>query len=208
MPVPRLPLLALTLSLAACASDSEGSDAPLVAAATDPVAEDVLSETAANAALITTTTEEPDGTPYEALRGWIGHDPVREDGTHFVLDPSVRPTLEEAFSVEPGLMDRLSHLDEAPTFLAEPVDFVGGAYALAFAPSEGQDDPRSLWMVIEAETGAVYALLSDGGDTYYRASHDARIDDLRSEAIAWMEAQSGEPFAEIAQMSEAAPLSP
>ncbi len=150
-----------------------------------------------------------DRTPYEALRGWVGHPAVRDDGSQFVLQPSVHLQVKEAFSVEPGLMDRLARLATEPTFEITPVDFAGAAFALAF-PANGaiEDDPRSLWLLIDAETGATFAILSDGGDTFYRASHDARIDDLTPTAIAWMSDASGTPFEELARMSEGAPMSP
>ncbi len=150
-----------------------------------------------------------DRTPYEALRGWIGHPAVRDDGSQFVLQPSVRPQIEEAFEVEPGLMDRLAQLATEPTFEITPVDFAGAAFALAF-PANGavEDDPRSLWLLVDAETGAAYAILTDGGDTFYRASHDARVDDLAPAAVAWMSDASGTPFEALARASEGAPMSP
>ncbi len=150
-----------------------------------------------------------DRTPYEDLRGWVGHPAVRDDGSQFVLQPSVHLQIKEAFSVEPGMMDRLTRLVTEPTFEVTPVDFAGAAFALAF-PANGtvEDDPRSLWLLIDAETGEAFAILSDGSDTFYRASYDARIDDLTPEAIAWMSDASGTPFEELARMSEEAPISP
>ncbi|PAP81515.1 hypothetical protein B1759_09380 [Rubrivirga sp. SAORIC476] len=215
--MPRLLLLALVLPLAACESPApevpgtpravgDLSETFVDAGSSEPLAVD-SSELAS--ASNEPSTDGPDWTPYEALRGWVGHSPVREDGTHFVLDPSVRPTIEEAFSVEPGLMAKLSHLDTEPSYLMEPVDFAGGAFALAFASNPAtNDDARSLWMLIEAETGAVFALLADDRDTYYRASYDARVADLRPEAIAWVEHASGRPFGDLARMSEEAPVGP
>ena len=121
--MPRLLLLALVLPLAACESPApevpgtpravgDLSETFVDADSSEPLAVD-SSELAP--ASNEPSTDGPDWTPYEALRGWVGHSPVKEDGTHFVLDPSVRPTIEEAFSVEPGLMAKLSHLDTEPS---------------------------------------------------------------------------------------------
>ena len=189
-------------------------DAPLVAAATtDDDGAGALSE-AGRAALVSAASLGPDRAPYELLRGWVGLPPVQEDGTHFVLDPSVRPTIEEAFSVEPGLMERLSTLDQAPTFLAEPIDFVGGAFALGDRLVEILVDVRaqqSLEHLAIARRKCVEGHLERGlrplgelvraearvGDTDLRQTGSRRVVGIDIERC-----RVGRPFAAIGQLHD------
>ncbi|MGB3542937.1 hypothetical protein [Rubrivirga sp.] len=150
-----------------------------------------------------------DPTPYQALSHWIGEYPVLEDGTHFVTQPAVVLFLEDAFAVESGLMSKLSALATEPVLLAEPIEYVGGAFALEFVPNEGvgQED-RSLYVLIDGETGTTYAVLNGDDNAYYRSSYGARVADLAAEAVAWMREVSGEDIRALGRMSENAPISP
>ena len=141
--------------------------------------------------------------PAEVVREWEGQPVVREDGTSFLRQPSVERALKEAFSVEQPLMDALTALDEAPAYTATPVERVGDALAVVLRPNPDlTDDDRTVWLLIDTDSGEAYALLKGRGFAFYRASFDARVADLSPEAVTWVERQSGEPFGQIAASAE------
>ena len=103
-------------------------------------------------------TAEP--TPAETLSDWIGKSPVGEDGLSFVEEPSIRPALEQALSVEYGVLDKLSNLDSVATYTATPVEFVGGSFVIEYTPDEAlADDDRRIWVVVNGDNGDVFTLL-------------------------------------------------
>lgn len=136
--------------------------------------------------------------PAVVLGDWIGQPVVREDGTHFVEEPSLQPDLEQALSVEYGVLDKLSNLDSVAAYTATPVDFVGNAFVVEFTPDvELAGDDRRIWLVVNGENGDVFTLLRDEGFPFFRPAIGADLDALAPETIDWVSERSGMPFDEM-----------
>ncbi|WP_420455907.1 hypothetical protein [Rubrivirga sp.] len=195
--MPRFCLLAFALALAACgdASTDGPSEKP------EPSARSA-SEVAPGAAV--RGDDGPAGAlPAEVVREWAGRPVVREDGANFLLQPSVQPALKEAFSVESELVAALAALGETPAYTASTVESVGDALAVTLRPDPDlTDDDRTVWLLIDTDSGEAYALLKGSGFAFYRASFGARVADLSPQAVTWVERQSGEPFGQIAASAE------
>lgn len=226
----RFSLLALALFLTACGGDEAPAvvdttdaavttDAPqtdtVVVAEGDPPDADAPAEAetspAADVAGDVDASGIERGPEDEIFVGmWAGDDPVLADGTHFVSVPPVRVKLEEAFRVEPGLLDKLSNLDDEPYFLITPIESVGSMLGLTFVSNaKFNDDDRTLHLLVADDASRVFALLtSDSGDTFYRASYDASAANLPADAAAWMSRKGGTDFAELVQQSDAVELGP
>ena len=191
----RLLLLAAVLPLAACASDPT----PTEAGEFDGVAASAPADTAE---AVTgggdgLATESPEPTE---RADWSGEPAVRPDGLRFVSDPTIRPALVEAFSVEPGLLERLE--GDAALYDTDRVTTVGEMLAVSYQPTAANPDQRPLYLLIHRETGHAHAVLTDGGDTFYRRSYAASASDLSAEAVSWMRAQSGVDVAEQARLGD------
>ena len=141
-----------------------------------------------------------DPTPAETLSDWIGKSPVGEDGLSFVEEPSIRPALEQALSVEYGVLDKLSNLDSVATYTATPIEFVGGSFVIEYTPDEAlADDDRRIWVVVNGDNGDVFTLLRSftGGFPFYRPAVGVDREALSQETKDWVSERIRIPFDEI-----------
>ena len=221
----RVSLFALALLLAACAETeapvATGGTVAVPAAEETAGPEDAAVEAAVAGAAGPEETAAATADPSEidpsdagddevSLASWIGELAVTDDGTHFVEVPPVRARLEEAFGVEPGLLDKLVRLDQEPYYLVTPIESAGGMLATTFVPNGRLNpDPRSLHLLVSDDARHVFAVLTDSdGDTFYRASYDASADVLPAEAAAWMSRAANVDFPEMVRQSDAEVLGP
>ena len=205
----RLAPLALASVLVACGGEA---DSPIAVEDTDvAVTAEALAPDAATPDPGAAEVDPADAGPDDVFLGsWVGELPVLDDGTHFTAVPPVRAKLEEAFSVEPGLLDRLSNLDEEPYYLVTPIERAGSMLALTFVPNgRFNEDDRPLHLLVADDASHAFALLTtDAGDTFYRASYDASAEHLPAEAAAWMSEQGGVDFAEMVRLDDETELGP
>ena len=228
----RFSLLALAVVLTACG----GGDAPIVAGETDTSElslEPVEADQPTDASLAAGTGDaaaDADGPaadgdavgdseidPSDAvddgvnLSPWVGDYPVTDNGIHFVSVPPVREKLEEAFGVEPGLLDKLSNLDADPYFLITPIERAGSMLAMTFiANGRFNPDDQMLHLLVADDASVVFALLTSESknSVSYRASYDASAADLSPAAAAWMSQKAGVDFAEMVRTEDATELGP
>lgn len=138
---------------------------------------------------------------------WAGDQPIADDGTRFLGVPPVLARANEAFGVEPGLMDRL--LGDPALYDAAPIEAVGSMLGLTFEPTAANPDNRTLHMVVADDASHVFAFLAapDGG-TFYRASYDASAAHLPAAAAAWMSRKAGIDFAAMVRENDETVLGP
>ena len=209
MPPMRAVPLVLALLLAACGGEPATSDiatAPLAEGAEATGSAPVLSDgSSADLESGIDLSLDAGDTPYVGM--WAGEAPVAADGTRFVGVPTVRPRLEEAFGVEPGLLDRL--LADPPLYRAAPIEAVGSMLGVTFEPTAANPDDRTLHLLVADDAGHVFALLTaPDGDTFYRASYDASAAVLPAEASAWMSRKAGVDFAAMVRTDDETELGP